>query len=217
MSESLIAPTATTAAPEPPWTPVVVLKGALVSISRTTGLPSVVPFQFNPTQLSRNLSPVYYQNKGDRYNATAKQTIDVTLTLDASETGGPEAMGILPQLASLELLINPSSIDLGLYWAATQTATVEVLPPLAPLTLFVWGPSRVLPVRITSLDVKEKEFNTSLYPIFAEVGVKLEVYPYSEAGPTEYGFLLANLVILEGMNALNVVSGINIGVDASGL
>src|SRR5215470_5023995 len=224
MSEPLIQPpTSTTTAPEPPWTPVVVLKGALVSISRTSGTATVVPFQFNPTQLTRNLSPVFYQQRGDRYNATAKQTIDVTVTLDASEDGGPAGtggipVGVLPQIAALELLINPSSTDLSTYRTATKSATVEVLPPLAPRLLFVWGPNRVLPVRITSLGFTEKEFNTSLNPIFAEVTVKLEVYPYSEAGDPEYNYLLANLTKLETQSALNTAAaGANIGVPTSAL
>src|SRR6185295_9999420 len=129
----------------------------------------------------------------------------------------PQGNGILPQLAALELLINPTSSDLSTYRSTTQSSKVEILPPLAPRVLFVWGPNRVLPVRITSITFTEKQFNTSLNPIFAEVALKLEVYPYSDAGDPEYNYLLSNLQKLETLNAMNTTTGVTIGVDPSGL
>lgn len=213
----VIMPTAATGTPQPPWTPLKPLKGALVAISRTNTTKTVVAFQYNPVLLSRNLTPVFYQQKGDRFNATAKQTIDVSITLDASEDGGPNANGILPQLATLELLLNPSSTTVNTYLKTAKSLKMEIIPPLGPRILFVWGPNRVLPVRIKSLDIKEKEFNTSLNPIFAEVTLKLEVYPFDEAGDKEYSYLLANLQKLESMSAMSSSAGVAIGVDPSGL
>ena len=35
--------------------------------------------------------------------------------------------------------------------------------------LFIWGPGRVLPVRVTSFSVDEQEFLPTLYPIRATV------------------------------------------------
>jgi hypothetical protein len=221
MSDSTVAtvqaPTASTGTPQPPWTPIKVLKGALVAISRTSTSKTVVAFQYNPILLSRNLCPIFYQSRGDRFNATAKQTIDITITLDASDDGGPQGNGILPQLATLELLVNPSSTTVTRYLKTAQSLKVEIVPPLAPRLLFVWGPNRVLPVRLQSLDVKEKEFNTSLNPIFAEVTLKLEVFPFDEAGDSEYNYLLGNLQKLETLSAMTSSSGVDIGVDPSGL
>jgi hypothetical protein len=218
MSEPLInPPTAANTAPDPPWTPLSVIKGALVAINRTSGAKTVVPFQFNPIQLTRSVTPVYYQTRGDRYNATAKESLDLTITLDASYDGGPQGNGILPQLAALELLINPTSSELSTYRSTSQSSKVEILPPLAPRILFVWGPNRVLPVRITSITFTEKQFNTSLNPIFAEAALKLEVYPYSDAGDPEYNYLLSNLQKLETLNAMNSTTGMTIGVDPAGL
>jgi len=211
------APTVATGTPQPPWTPLKVLKGALVAISRTSTKKTVVAFQYNPILVSRNLTPVFYQNKGDRFNATARQTIDISVTLDASDDGGPQGNGILPQLSTLELLVNPSSTTVSTYLRTAQSLKVEIVPPLAPRILFVWGPNRVLPVRIKSLDVKEKEFNTSLNPIFAEVGLKLEVFPFDEAGDSEYAYLLSNLQKLETLSAMGSTSGVDIGVDPAGL
>ncbi|HEY8019464.1 MAG TPA: hypothetical protein VIH93_00090 [Thermoanaerobaculia bacterium] len=222
MSETLIQPPLTPNQPQPPWTPLKVLKGAVVAISRTNAQQkTVVAFQYNPVTLTRNLSPVLVTEGAGgssvRFNATAKQTIDVTITLDATDDGGPQGNGILPQLAMLELLINPSSAALNQYWTSTQGASIEVLPPLAPRTLFVWGPNRVLPVKLTTINVTEKEFNTNLNPIFAEVKLGMEVYPYNEAGQPEYSYLLTNLQKLETMSALVPTTGVTIGVDPSGL
>ena len=35
---------------------------------------------------------------------------------------------------------------------------LEILPALAPLVLFVWGRSRVVPVRLSDLNVEEEGF-----------------------------------------------------------
>jgi hypothetical protein len=210
-------PTSSTSTPQPPWTPIVVLKGALVAIDRTSGVSTIVPFQYNPIELTRAVSPVFYQGRGDRYNGTAKQTLTLKVTLDASDDGGPAGFGVLPQLASLELMVNPSSSSLSSYRSTSQSAKIEVLPPLAPRILFVWGPSRVLPVRITKIDFSETQFNTNLNPIYATASLSLEVYPYSDAGDPEYGYLLSNLQILESTSLLNVTTGQEIGVDALGL
>ena len=37
---------------------------------------------------------------------------------------------------------------------------IEVIPPEAPLTLFVWGPKRVLPVRLTELHASPRRRST---------------------------------------------------------
>lgn len=44
-----------------------------------------------------------------------------------------------------------------------------------PVVLFVWGRHSVLPVRMTSFSVDEKQFSPELYPIRAEVSCELEV------------------------------------------
>jgi hypothetical protein len=44
-----------------------------------------------------------------------------------------------------------------------------------PVVLFVWGPSRILPVRVTSFSVDETLFSPTLHPIQATVTLGLEV------------------------------------------
>ena len=43
------------------------------------------------------------------------------------------------------------------------------------MVLFVWGPGRILPVRVTSFSVEESLFAPSLHPTQATVSLGLEV------------------------------------------
>ena len=40
-------------------------------------------------------------------------------------------------------------------WALLAAGTIEIIPPDAPLTLFIWGAKRILPVRITDFSQEE--------------------------------------------------------------
>ncbi len=44
-----------------------------------------------------------------------------------------------------------------------------------PVTLFVWGRKKVLPVNITNMQIREEEFNSELSPTRAIVSVSLQV------------------------------------------
>jgi hypothetical protein len=44
-----------------------------------------------------------------------------------------------------------------------------------PVVLFVWGPGRILPVRVTSFSVEETLFSPTLHPIQATVSLTLKV------------------------------------------
>jgi hypothetical protein len=225
----IIAPTASSATPQPPWTPLRPLKGALVAINRTTCLPSsVVCFQYNPLELTREIKAVYPKRAtqgGDgtkdyddtRFAGTADQTISLSITLDATEDGGPLQTGVLPQLAQLELLLNPTSTALTTYLTAAESSTIVVMPELAPRLLFIWGPSRVLPVKLGALSVKEKQFNSFLSPIFAEVSMKLTVCPFNKASDPELTYLQTNLQILETLGAVGQIQSAMIGVSPLGL
>lgn len=88
-----------------------------------------------------------------------------------------ELHGIGPQLATLELMVAPKSeslfgaiIDELLPGGFSFTDTKK-----PPMVLFIWGPKRVLPVNINSLQITETEFSTELDPIRATVAVDLTV------------------------------------------
>ena len=46
---------------------------------------------------------------------------------------------------------------------------------IAPLTLFVWSATRIVPVRITDLSITEEAFDPTLNPLRAKVSLGLRV------------------------------------------
>ena len=131
------------------------------------------------------------------------------------------ALGLYPALASLEMLLYPKSVAVIANEVLLAAGTVEVIPPEAPLTLFAWGPKRVLPVRITSLNVTEQLFDPDLNPIVAEVSLTMEVLSYYDLGLLSAGgaLYMANQLLKEGMasiaGASNVVGVVNGSVNAT--
>ena len=59
--------------------------------------------------------------------------------------------------------------------------------PSAPLTLFVWGPKRVLPVKLTEFSITEEAYDAALNPIRAKVSLGLRVLSYSDLPLTQPG------------------------------
>ena len=107
----------------------------------TSASPDIIVFPFNPETLSRTIQPApQAPDSGEPSDATGspQETIVFTLTLDATdalEQSDQQAatMGVYPVLTAIELLMYPQARDLNV------------------VTLFVWGPYRVVPVRILSL------------------------------------------------------------------
>jgi hypothetical protein len=122
-----------------------------------------------------------------------KLEIDATDQLEDPLPFHPDtlAFGIGPQLAALELLMYPLPDQLlsnfFSFGAAKKVAerkvpgkkvpeTEKKVPEsTVPFVLFVWGPSRLLPVRLTSLSIAEEAFDQLLNPIRATVTVSMEV------------------------------------------
>jgi hypothetical protein len=66
--------------------------------------------------------------------------------------------------------------------ALAQSGTLEILPPEAPLVLFIWGTSRVVPVRVTEFSITEEAFDPALNPIRAKVSLGLRVLTTDDLG-----------------------------------
>ena len=86
-----------------------------------------------------------------------------------------------PGQASVRLLRN------GQLAAQTQNGALEILPPEAPLILFVWSKSRVVAVRVTEFSVTEEAFDPSLNPIRAKVSLGMRVLSTDDLGFTHKG------------------------------
>jgi hypothetical protein len=179
------------------------VKGSLVSVNDLTFQSKTVSFQYNPDTLSRSLQPVTLgpgdgnRSQALRFTGAAAQTISLEVQIDCMEqlnTGDPIAVaqGIYPQLAVLESLLYPSSIQVIANQALAVAGMLEVVPLTAPRTLFVWGPSRVLPVRLMSLKITEQLFDANLNPIQAAAAMELKVLTYSDVfltNPDWWNFL----------------------------
>jgi len=210
-SSDVVAPSAdvlsTSATPQPPWsTPLI--SGALVRIDRNDSTDvTLLMFQYNPETLTRSLEPSYYnQDSRNLLSGPAKQTISLKIQMEASEEAWSSLTGVLPPLAALEMMVNPSLTDLVTYKLDLISGNLRAVPPAAPRILFIWGPSRVLPVFIKSISIKESMFNSLLTPMTGEADLSLEVCPFKEAGDVEFALLAVNLGLIKTLSVVNTVS-----------
>ena len=177
-----------------------VQKGAIVGIDIFNPLASVIIFQYNPDTLTRTLQAQTTTGEAGRSEAlrlkgAPVETIKLDVEVDATdqlEKADPVAtgMGIYPQLAALEMLLYPKSSLVIANTILMAVGTIEVIPPEAPFTLFIWGPKRVLPVRLTSFTITEEAHDPSLNPIRAKVSLELRVLSYSDFSVTHPGYAL---------------------------
>jgi hypothetical protein len=196
------------------------VRSGLVTVDPVSGAPQrVVVMQFNPDSLQRSLAPqaTAAEGQGDRTEALrltgpAVETWKFDAEIDATDQADqPAPDGIHPQLALLELLIQPPSGRLRTNQALAAIGTLEVLPVEAPLTVFVWGGRRVLPVRLTELSITEDAFDTNLNPIRATISVGLRVLTVNDLPTGHRGaeLYLAHLVQKENLAAATKAVGIS--------
>ena len=168
-----------------------VLKGGLVLLDpvKFTPLPanSIIVLQYNPESITRTLKIKGADEGADRSEALRLtgppvETIKLDAEIDATDQleqpdQNPNTVenGIAPQLAALETLVYPSSATLQNNFNLAQQGTLEIMPMLAPLTLFVWSANRIVPVRLTDFSITEEAFDPALNPIRAKVSMTLRV------------------------------------------
>jgi hypothetical protein len=169
------------------------LKGAIVSLDPDTAIPrGIILLQYNPDSITRSLQPQTIGDEPDRteilrLKGPPIETIKCSAEIDATDlmaVGDPvtQQFGIQPQLAALEMLVYPSSVDLILNEALSLLGTVEIVPMESALTLFVWSKTRVMPVRITELSITENFFDPQLNPIHATVSLGMRVLNVNDVG-----------------------------------
>lgn len=176
------------------------LRGALVEYgSGLAGpIPNVVIFQFNPETLTRALQIPPRPTSATRREATQAgektfEKISFKAHFSAAnllDEGRPLALlfGIGPQLAALEKMVLPSTklatlaaaavdaIGAALGTGAGAGAPAQPIPREAyPRILFIWGPTRILPVTIDAMSIAELEYDALLNPLRAEVDLALSV------------------------------------------
>jgi hypothetical protein len=171
------------------------VKGGIVTLDPDTSvIQRVIALQYNPDSLSRTLQIQSTPGGQDgvrvdalRLRGPAVETIKVEAELDATDQLADQVplatqYGLHPQLAQLEMLINPTVETLQSDDAMANSGALEIIPLEQPLTLFVWSVSRVVPVRLTEFSVTEEAFDTSLNPIRAKVSLGLRVLSVDDLG-----------------------------------
>ncbi len=197
-----------------------VQKGAIVGIDIFNPISSVAIFQYNPEQLSRSIAPNYSQAGGGkaeplRLVGPPAETISASLKMDLidqMEAGenGPLGGGIAGYLAALEMLVYPKSVAVAINQALMLAGTMEVVPPAAPLTLFIYGWRKVVPVKIESLSITETAHDAALNPIRADVSVSMKVLTYNDLSMTNPGYwaFLTHQVVKETMATVASVDNV---------
>lgn len=173
------------------------IKGGLVVLAPGgASAQRTIALQYNPDTLTRTYQVQGVGGDGGgeraqpfRLKGPAIETIKLDAEIDATdalETPEQHAttvqLGIAPQLALLEALVNPSVDELQALAAQSDAGTLEILPPEAPLVLFTWGRQQVAPVRVTEFSIVEEAFDPLLNPLRARVTLGLRVLSTDDLG-----------------------------------
>jgi hypothetical protein len=130
------------------------------------------------------------------------ETFSFTLSLDANDMiadgsvvaeGIATVSGVYTRIAALEMLLYPTgafgggllgsvsaSVGAGGVSTGGATETTPVPQMTVPATLFVWGPGRIVPVRVTGLSFTENIYDGLLNPTQAEAKITLKVMTKDE-------------------------------------
>src|SRR5262249_11944947 len=186
----------------------VLIKGILASFDNPLlgVVPTIVPFQYNPDQVTRvfrteqpgagtGTAAATSDNAGSALNAARPAPEDYTLKIeldatDGLEKGGPltTAFGISPRLAAIEMLVQPVGSSLLGDLAGALTGGLlggggaAVPAARLPLVLLIWGPTRITPVRLKSLTITETAFDELLNPIQATADLGFTVLRPTDLG-----------------------------------
>ena len=178
------------------------LKGGLVVLAPGGTTPRrVISLQYNPDSLTRSYQVQSVGGEGGgeraqpfRLKGAAIESIKLDAEIDAADQlEFPEQnsvateVGIAPQIAALESLVNPSMTELLAVDSDARGGTLEILLSEAPLVVFAWSRSRVVPVRVTEFSVTEEAFDSALNPIRAKVSIGLRVLTVDDLGYAHRG------------------------------
>lgn len=210
------------------------LKGALVALG-PGGTPSTsVIFQYNPEKMTRRLDARTAGGAGAGASAAAeidraeplrlegppRESITLKIVLDATDAmEEPKApfFGLSPQIAAMESWLYPLSTQIITNKLLAAAGSLAIVPQERPLLVFVWGPKRILPVRLTSLSIDEQAYDNQLNPLRAEIDLSLSVLSSYEFKSDHPGFTMhlthqITLEVLSRMSAFNSISQVGFSV-----
>jgi hypothetical protein len=186
-----------------------VLRGALVEFTETFPLPvpNVIVFQYNPETTTHAWTPATTSAhaSGAAGNPLAisgqpQETFSFTLAMNSNDTiadgdpvsaGEAQATGVYARLAALEMLLFPTapagggligSVSAALGITGSSSSPTRPVPAATlPVVFFVWGPGRIVPVRVANLSITEKLYDPKLLnPVYVEAQLTLRVLTQEE-------------------------------------
>jgi hypothetical protein len=200
------------------------LKGALVSYQVPSLFPTIIVFQYNPEQLTRSLRPRVARGGGrgdaQRTDGPPEESISLAVEIDAAdqlEHPGENAItttiGLHPAIAALERLMYPAFPIVVANQILAAVGSGIILAEPAPLSLLIWGPARILPVRVSSASFTEEAFDTNLNPIRVRADLSLDVMTYRELEVSNPGYW----VYMASFAQKEVMAAINLGQNYSAI
>jgi hypothetical protein len=187
------------------------LRGALIEFMESFPIPvpNVILFQYNPETMTHTWTPAKSggQNTPGQSPSNAlaitgqpEEQFSFTLSMDSDQTIADnmpvvtqlaQVSGVYPRIAALEMLLFPTAAPgKGLIGAVSSALGLSSPPPATsipastlPIVFFIWGPGRVVPVRVTALTITEKIYTSLLLvPTHAEAQITLKVLTQVELG-----------------------------------
>ena len=195
-----------------------ILKGGLVAYQLPELAPTLIVFQYNPDEVSRELRSRGAQGGGrgdaNRTDGPPDETLTFTVEIDAADqlaepndNATTVGNGLHPAIAALEGLLYPSYAAVIANEALALMGAGLILGEQAPLVLLVWGARRVLPVQVQGLSIKEQAFDVALNPIRISANLTLRVLTYRDldiANPGYWAFM-ASFTQKETMAAIDTL------------
>jgi len=175
------------------------VKGGIVLLDPESGaILRVITLQYNPDTMNRTLQIQPFtggdpnRSEALRLKGPPVESIKLDAEIDATDQleiadGVALSVGVHPQLAALEIIAYPTSVQLLVNNARAASGTLEIAPMQAPLTLFVWSRNRIVPVRLTDFSATEDAFDADLNPIRAKVSLGFRVLTVDDLGFAQKG------------------------------
>jgi hypothetical protein len=175
------------------------LKGGIALLDPNNGtVQQILPLQYNPDTLTRSLKiKGVGAESGDHVEALrltgppaetikVEAEIDATDQLEVADTQATQT-GLHTTLAALEMMVYPSSAHLLANNGQASSGRLEIVPAETSLTVFIFGPRRIMPVRITEFSITEEAFDPALNPIRAKVSLGMTVLTVDDLGFDQKG------------------------------
>jgi hypothetical protein len=172
-----------------------IIKGAFIAFDPSGEKARAIAFQLNPETIQRRLRPTVSKTETSTSPIT-RERISFILQTDANLVGDIPAQddnsdfhGVMPYISAIELLATPlhaSEVDAGVSvlpnWIARFLGLGQSrrrrLPPPVGLQL---GIQRIIPIKIVSIAVNERAFDSNLQPINASLDIAMDVLTEEES------------------------------------